>query len=165
MELTKIISSKIDKLKRRLIMVSRFGEYDTREPFQANNFGIDSNPIKDMIAVYSGTNENGKSVIIGYLNRNQLAEPGETRIFSVDSGGDLKTYIWLTKTGTIKLGGDADNAVRYSPLNTGLNNLVTQLQTELVSIAAGISAAGGSYSPGMLSVDISNSKVDKITTP
>ena len=164
MQLTKILSTRIDGLGRRLVKVLRFGSSDVQEPFQASNFGIDSNPIKDMVAVYSKTTENGKNVIIGYLNKNQISAPGETRIFSVDSSGNLKTYIWLTSGGIIEMGGNADNAVKYSPLNSGMQDFKTQIQAELAKIATGITTAGGAYTPGTLSIDISTSKIDNIKT-
>lgn len=164
MELSAIISTSIDKFTRRLIKVRRFGNDDVQEPFQANNAGIDSNPIKDMVAVYSSTSENGKNVIIGYLNKNQIADSGEVRIYSTDENGQLKTFVWVTNEGKIELGGVADNAVMYSKLNGAINEaltgLVPQLQIELTKIAAGIAAGGGSYTPGTLSCDLSESKSD-----
>jgi hypothetical protein len=50
------------------------GKSDVRECIEVSPYGIDSNPIKDMIALYGPTGENGKDVIIGYLNKNRTAE-------------------------------------------------------------------------------------------
>jgi len=165
MQLTKVISTSIDKVSRRLVKILRFGNNDVQEPFQANNFGVDSNPIAGMVAVYSATSENGANVIVGYLNKNQMANPGEIRIFSTDSDGNLKTYLWLTADGEIKIGGDIDNAMRYSPLKDELDNFKTQIQAELVKIATGITGVGGAYVPGTLTIDISGAKINEIKTP
>jgi hypothetical protein len=92
-------------------------------PFQALPHGIDSNPVKDMIAVYSETTEKGKPVVIGYLNPDQLAEVGGTRLYSTDSDGEVQFAIYLRADGTCEVGGDADNMVRYSELETAFNQL------------------------------------------
>lgn len=131
MQLTSIISTSIDKLKRRLVKIRRFGNDDVLEPFQANNYGIDSNPIRGMVAVYSDTSENGKNVIIGYLLRNQLADVGETRMFSTDADGNLKTFIWLKNDGKMQLGGDANFAVKFNELKTEFNKLKSDFNNHL----------------------------------
>ncbi len=68
MDLVKIISTEIDNLKRRVVKFFRMGKSDVRTSLEANAYGIDSNPIKDMIAIYSDTSLNGKTVILGYIN-------------------------------------------------------------------------------------------------
>lgn len=91
---------------------------------QISSFGDDSSPIKDMIAVYSKTSEIGDNVILGYINKNQIAEPGEKRIFSLQENGSLSFEIYLKKDGTCAIGAQAnDNAVRYSKLEQGFNQL------------------------------------------
>jgi hypothetical protein len=47
MQLTRVISTQLDSLNRRLIKVLRFGKSDVQTPFQALPHGIDSNPVKD----------------------------------------------------------------------------------------------------------------------
>jgi len=64
----------------------------------------------------------------------------------------------------LQLLGDADNAVRFAPLDSNLQSLVSSIQCELVKIATGIAAAGGSYTPGTLSLDIDAAKIDEIKT-
>lgn len=164
MQLVKIISTSFDSLSRRIPKFLRLGLNDVQTANEAAPFGIDSNPISGMIAIYSKTAVKGDEVIIGYLNPNQLAEVGETRLYSTDTSGSLKIFLWLKADGTIQLGGTADNAVRYIPLNQGLQDFKIAMQQELVAIAAGIASAGGSYSPGTLSIDIADSKIDEITT-
>jgi hypothetical protein len=118
-----------------------------------------------MVAVYSDTNNQGEKVIIGYLNVNQLAEPGEHRIYSTDASGALQAYVWCKADGKLRLNGSADNAVRYTSLNTGAQNFKTAVQAELAKIAIGITGVGGSYTPGTLTIDISDSKVDTVLLP
>ena len=36
-----------------------------------------------MVAIFAETSNNSEAVIIGYINKNQVAGPGEKRIFSL----------------------------------------------------------------------------------
>lgn len=162
--ITAIISTAVDSVNRRIIKVRRRGRDDVQTAFEAASYGVDSNPIPGLRAIYASTEDKGKKVIIGYINVEQLAGVGENRIYSTDENGDLKFFIWLKNDGTCEIGGSSDNAVRYIPLNSGLQDLVTALQAELVKIATGIAAGGGSYSPGTLNLNITDSKIDEIKT-
>lgn len=165
MQLAKTISTSFDTLKRRLVKVLRYGNSDVLDRFEASPYGLDSSPIQDMVAVYSDTSEKGKAVIIGYLNKNQLAAPGEFRIYATDANGELKFYIWQKANGTCEIGGDSDNMVRYSKLNLALQQFKTDIISELTNIALGITTAGGSYTPNpAFGIDISGSKIDEIKT-
>lgn len=151
--LVKVLESSIDALNRRLVKVLRLGKSDIQTPFAVAPYGVDSNPIKDMIAVYSDTGEKGKTVIIGYINKNQIADKGELRLFSTDSLGVEKKYIWLKNDNTIEIGGDIDNMVRYSALATAFNILLTDLNAARAALSLPPSIA-----------DISGSKINEIKT-
>lgn len=125
MIITKVISSVLDSIGRRFVKFTAFGRSDVQEKLQISPFGIDSNPIKDMVAVYSPTNEKGKAVVVGYINKNQLADVGETRIFSEDSGGNAVMFLHLKNDGTAQFGGNSDFMVRFSELKTGFDDLKT----------------------------------------
>ena len=79
-KIVKVISSSIIK-GATIIKILGSGKKDIQEKNQISHFGVDSCPIKDVIAVYSPTSEIGKEVIIGYINRNQISDPGETEYF------------------------------------------------------------------------------------
>lgn len=165
MQTLKVILSSIDNLGRRLIKSYRYGNIDVQTPLQASPFGLDSAPIKDMVAVYSKTDNNDTNIVIGYFNKNLLAEEGETRLFSTDENGLVKTFIWLRNDGKIQLGGTDDNAVRYQKLKDGLDAMVNLMNQNLPLIQAGISAGGGSYTPINITLDISSAKINTISTP
>lgn len=160
--LTKVISTAFDSIRRLVTKVRIMGNDDTRTAFSLAPYGVDSNPIAGMRAIYADTTNKKDSVIIGYINKDLLAEVGETRLFSTDENGELKTFIWLKNDGKIQLGGDAKHAVRYEDLNSALQNFQTFLQAELGKIATGIVAGGGAYTPGTVNIDISSSKNDNI---
>jgi hypothetical protein len=164
MNLIKVFSTEKNKIGQRLVKILRFGKSDVQTPFQASPFGIDSNPVKDMIAVYSETTERGKNVIVGYLNKDMLAEAGETRFFSTDSEGVLKSYAWLKNDGTIEFCGNDHNLIRYSPLNQALQQQVVAINSEITKIAVAISALGGTYIPDTVEIDISESRINELKT-
>ncbi len=123
MNLVKVISTEIDNLNRRVVKFLRMGKSDVQTSIEALPYGIDSNPIKDMVAVYAPTGEKGKTVIIGYLNKNQIADIGEVRTYSTNEDGEEQFYTWLKNDGTLELGGDGKNVARYQELETAFNEL------------------------------------------
>lgn len=175
MQLARVISTELNDLGRRLIKVLRFGKSDVQTPLQALPHGIDSNPVKDWLAVYSDTTEKGKPVIIGYINPDQLAEDGGTRLYSTDSDGSVQFAIYLRADGTCEVGGDSDNMVRYSELETAFNQLRDDLDalvsdynshTHIVPQApSGTTTSQTPIPTGSPSTaDISGAKIDEIKT-
>jgi hypothetical protein len=126
-------------------------------------FGLDSSPVQNLIAVYSETEEAGDRIIVGYFNQDVLAQPGETRLFSVNpADGTLSTYAWLKTDGTMALGGTGDKLVRYAPLLAGINAKDTLINAELLKISVAIAALGGAYAQGNISTNITGSKIETI---
>lgn len=160
----KLLSTTFDNLKRRIVKVTGLGKNDTQTPIELSPFGVDSNPLKDMVAVMAKTEGTGDTYIVGYLLKDKLAAIGETRLFSTDEAGALKTYVWLRNDGKIELAGKADNLVRYKPLNDFTSELNQFLSTELAKIATGITAGGGSYTPGTPQFLLTDAKVDELLT-
>jgi hypothetical protein len=173
MNLVKVNSTKLDDLSRRLIKFLRKGKSDIQERWQASPFGDDSNPVKDMVAVYSETTEKGKGVIIGYLNKDLQAAVGEKRLYSTDTDGALSFYLWLKNDGTCLVGGDSDNMVRYSKLEEAFNELKDDFNTLVntynahthTGVTAGPGSTGTTPATGTTSAaDITPSKIDEIKT-
>lgn len=164
MNIAEVESSQPDSLNRRDVKVTINGSQDVRTAKQALAFGDDCNAPAGMKAIYAPTATKDANMIIGYINTNALAAVGERRLFSTDADGNVKFYIWLHNDGTAEIGGKDDNMVRYIPLNSGLQDFKTLIQEELIKIQTGIIAAGGAYTPGTLTVDISNAKIDEVKT-
>ena len=173
MILTKVISTSANKLKQLIPKVLVRGRADVQEAIQASPYGVDSNPIKDMVAVYSRTENDGSVVIIGYLNKQSLAETGEYRTFSTDDSGEIKFYTWLKKDGTYEMGGDSNFAVKYNELatefnklKTDFNNHITEYNTHTHSVISVGSPSGTPITPSpIVNVsDITQAKNDKIKT-
>lgn len=162
--LVKIFSSSFDSANRRVLKFLRLGKSDVQTSLEAMPFGVDSSPIKDMRAIYAETSNDGKAVIIGYLNKNQLAQDGETRLFSIDANGNLKSELWLKKDGTIWFNGSGDFLTKWNPLNQAMSTLASNINTELGKIATGITAGGGSYTPSPISININDAKASDLKT-
>ncbi len=170
--LIKVISSSITAGKR-IIKFFRFGVSDIQTAFEYSPFGVDSNPIKDMVAIYAPTSDNGETVIIGYLNKNQKAASGELRIFATDDSGTEKFYVWLKKTGVIEIGGDTNFAVKFNELKAEFNKLKTDYNGHITeyNLHTHLGVTVGSGSTGVTTPstktntsNIDNAKNDKIKT-
>lgn len=171
MNIVNAIMTSIDSLKRRVVQLTDFGK-NVKTAFQAGSYGDDSSPIKNMVAVYGETTQLGRNVVIGYINRNQLAAAGEKRIFSTDSSGNVKYYIWLHNDGTCEFGGTGDNLVRFSNLQTAFNQLKSDFNTFIaaynlhthVGVTVGAGATGITTPGTSSSADISGAKVTEMIT-
>ena len=126
---SKLKQATLINLKRIL----KVAQYDVKTASESMPFGEDSSPIKDMIAIFAETSNNSESVIIGYINKNQIAGPGEKRMFSLKEDGTLSTYIWLKADGTMEIGGNNDFAVKYSGLESAFNQLRTDLNNHIIN--------------------------------
>jgi len=166
---TKTISTSI-KNAVRFVKFLRMGKSDVQECRQASPFGIDSAPTKDMAAIYAKTGEVGKPVIIGYINKNQISEAGETRLFSTDENGTVKIALHLKNDGTAEIGGNSKNMVRFQELETGFNTLKTDFNNLVIAYNLHIHpSSSGTTSPTVTqgtssTADISGSKINEIKT-
>lgn len=151
LQLTKVISTELDKAGRRLIKALRFGKNDYQTPMEAGPYGVDSNPIKDMIAVYGPTTEKGEAVVIGYIKKNQVAEPGEYRIFSTNAQGEVQASVHLKANGVIVIGGgsieflgNAKTLAKFEELKDGFDQLREDFNNHLQNW----NAFAAAYVPG-----------------
>lgn len=173
MNLIKTISTKLTNAVR-FVKFLRMGDNDIQEVEQVAPYGVDSNPIKDMVALYAPTLQQGNAVVVGYINKNQIADVGETRIFSTDSDGELKTYIHLLNDGVMEIGGDADFMVRFGPTKANIEELQNDINNlkSIISAwvpvpndgGAALKAALSSWYGSALVEQIDNAKIDEIKT-
>jgi len=156
--ITKVDTTQIEE-GFRTVKVEQYGA-KTADIIQP--FGDDSNPIRNMIAVFTETDTDGNPIVIGYFNKDVAAAEGEKRLYSVDSNGSQKAFMWLKNDGKLQLNGTGDNAVRFTPLEAELMSMIQKMNIELTKIQAGISSAGGSYVKTDINADFSKSKVDNV---
>ena len=162
----KIVMITLSKLKsvaieqgQRILKVMQYGPKTANE---CGPFGLDSSPLENYTAIYAETANAGESLIIGYIQKTQLANPGESRLFSLDSNGVLKAEIFCKADGTIILNGGLFNSVRYENLNSELQKLKTDINTELLKVQTAITTLGGTYANAPLNLDLTSAKSDTI---
>jgi len=170
-----VISSEFNKFKQRIVKVTASGK-DTKTAREAKPYGFDGSPIKNMKAVFLNTEVAGQTVIVGYVNVDQLAESGESRMYATDDNGALKGFIWLKKDGTYQIGGASKHMARFEELKSGFdqlridhNNLVAAFNAHMHATAASgppspPTAVPGSIPAGSSSASIDAAKIDEITT-
>lgn len=149
---------------KRVLKVQQFGVKTAAESMP---FGDDSAPLENMVAIFAETSNNSEPVIIGYINKHQLAGPGEKRIFSLKPDGTVATYIYLKSDGVTELGGTANFAVKYNELETEFNKLKSTLNSLISKYNAHVHAAPNTPTPAVEVVNTSNislAKNNKIKT-
>ena len=144
---------------QRILKVLQYGPKTANE---CGPFGLDSSSLPEYTAIYAETANVGESLIIGYIQKTQLSNPGETRLFSLDSNGLLKAEIFCKADGTIILNGGGFNSVRYENLNSELQKLKTDINTELLKVQTAITTLGGTYANAPLNLDLTTAKSDTI---
>jgi hypothetical protein len=160
-----LISTSKNKIGQLVSKVFRLGRDDVRQAINAAPHGVDSNPVKDMVAVYADGSVKGQQVIIGYLNKNAVAEVGGLRLYSTNTNGVEQIAIYFRANGTIEVGGDSDFMVRYSALETAFNELQTKFNTFANAYVPGSPTTVGlppTVAPS--TADISLAKINEIKT-
>lgn len=162
----KIVMITLSKLKsvaieqgQRILKVFQYGPKTANE---CGPFGLDSSPLPEYTAIYAETANAGESLIIGYIQKKQLAKQGEARLFSLDSNGLLKAEIFCKADGTILLNGGGFSSVRYENLNIELQQLKTDINIELSKVQTAITTLGGAYANAPLNLDLTSAKSDTI---
>jgi len=160
-----ITISKVKAATGAFIKVLRYGMNDIVTGDNSTPAGIDSKPVSGATAVFAQTSAKGEPVVLGYINNSDLTNPGEIRIYATDADGVEVFSVYLKNNGTIEIGGDADNMVRFNPLNTNFAGLVSDLNLEFGKIAVAINAiVPGSYTPALINRSISGAKIDEVKT-
>lgn len=161
----RIVKHNENIIDRTYRMIKSFGRSrrDVSTSYNVAPWGDDSAPILNSDLVHSSTGAD-ETVILGVINKNQIASPGEKRIFATNEGGDVVVAIYLKRDGTIEIAGNSDNTVKFSKLDTAIQKLSADINIELGKIAAGIATGGGAYAVVPISIDLSAAKNDKIKT-
>ena len=155
-----IVISRVKQAIDEFIKVLRYGKSDVQTADQVAPFGLDSKPIKDVLAVHSTTSSSNDSLILGYIIKlSNKTDEGETYFYSMDASGNIKANILLKKDGVIEINGNTDNAVRYAALNTAIQTFITNLNLKLTTAFATVP-----YTWVNEPLNISAAKIDDIKT-
>jgi hypothetical protein len=146
-----------------LILQCTFQEDDDAQSVElVTQAGEDTNPPDGSTVIVVDAGDSYKIGIAADDGIEPSMNAGEKKLYSIDSSGAIAAFVNFINSGIIELNGNGDFAVRFQKLADGLSNLDTQIQAELAKIATGISSAGGAYTPGTITTDISAAKVDEV---
>ena len=157
------------KANKRILKVLQFG---TKTAAESAPFGDDAAPLKDMIAVFAETSNNSEPVVVGYINKNQIAGPGEKRIYSLKPDGLASADIYLKDDGTVEFHGSTKNMVRYQELETAFNQLKSDFNALVGKFNSHVHISAAPGSPNTptntagtnSTADISPAKIENIKT-
>lgn len=158
--LVKYSSAVIQGAKRIIKSIGIGGTVMTTK--ESYPFGFDSQPHEGWTAIFSETSNRDEAVIVGYINKNQLAEAGSSRMYAVGEDGVVRGFIHCRLGGNIELNGSEYSAVRFDPLDSQLQAQKELINAELVKISAAIGLLGGSYIVSPISIDISTAESETI---
>lgn len=140
MNIVTALSSSFNRLNQLIIKVRRYGKNDVQTSYQSNPFGVDSNPAGELVAVYGKTDETGKTVLLGYLQKDMIAQPGEVRLFALSGEGNVINSIHLSNAGNIFIGvekgNQANTMVRFNQLDAGFTLLTTEVNALVTAFNA-----------------------------
>lgn len=160
---TRTLSSRLDDVGRWIIKMTRYTKKDTVEARQVSPYGLDSNPIPGLVAIYGHTESVKDCVVVGYILPRQLAALGEIRLYSTDQDGNIKSFVWLKNDGTMNLNGSAKHLARFEELETAFNQLKSDFNGHT---HAGVTPGGGTTATPLpqSAADISGAKAETIKT-
>lgn len=149
------IRSSVIEAGKRILKVEQFGAKTAKEAYP---FGFDSVPPDGFTAIYAETTNKDSSVIVGYINKNQLAEVGGSRMYAIGSSGDVVSFVYARASGVLELNGSAFSSVRFQSLKIAIDNNDALINAELSKIALAIGALGGSYIVSNVSTNLLNTE-------
>jgi hypothetical protein len=149
------LSSSVIEGGKRILKVMQYGAKTAKE---SGPFGFDSSAPEGWTAIYGETSNMGESVILGYINKNQLAEVGGSRMYALDGNGDVVGFVYARASGNLELNGNAFSAVRFQNLKTAIDNNDSLINAELAKIATAIGTLGGAYVVAPISTNLANTE-------
>jgi len=145
------IESYRGSLPVRLLKVQLLGNFPERiEWFDVT--GEDTAPLPGDKVVVWQIAENYKIAVATKDLITAAVDAGERKFYSRDSGGNIKSVIYLKNDGTIELNDADDSAVLFSKLDAKLQILVTAIN------AAFATKQDSTGAPGTLSLDLSTAE-------
>ena len=160
MKTGKVDTGVLNAAKNLIVKILRLGASDVQTSKQISPYGIDSNPVKDMIAIQAETSIKGENVIIGYIGKQHITKQGELRLYSTDENGVLKSTVYLKNDETLELMGNSNFAVKFNELQIAFDELKLKFNTHIHPATAGTTSPTVSQS----TANISAAKNEKIKT-
>ena len=127
--------------------------------------GDDSPPLPDDMLYLGDNDATGGRVCLGAVDQVNapVAAAGEKRLYARDANGAPVVIIWLKGDGTLELNGTADNAVRFSALETAFEAFQAEFNVHNHPTAPVGPISPPSNAPSQ--ADIAPAKVDEVKLP
>lgn len=150
---------------RLLLQVQMTDPLDVQTVELMAQAGVDVNPPEDSRIIILDMGPSYKIAVGADDGIVPTVEPGEKKIYS-SAGGAIKAFIKWVKDGILHLNGDADNAVKFSPLETAFNQLQSDFDTHVHQYIPGVLSPIPTAAPTNPSTaDIAPAKVDTVKLP
>jgi len=109
----------------------------------------------------------GENYVVGTnnYNINITLDKGEIVIYSSDSSGNILSNARCNKDGEFVVNDGDRSAVAFDKLKEGFDQFVSDYNAELIEIQAGITSAGGVYTPTSTTANVDGSEVDEVKLP
>lgn len=124
--------------------------------------GEDSNPPNGSTVTILNVSDSFKLIVASDDGIVPSMGQGEKKLYSV-SGGAIAAFMNFLTTGVIEINGNADNAVRFSNLETAFNQLKADYNLHVHALAGGVGVA--SPPSPTTTADMSSAKVDEVKLP
>lgn len=157
---SKYSSAALESGKRILKSIGIGGSVMTTK--ESMPFGIDSQPLENWTAIYAETTNKSESVIIGYINKNQIAEPGENRMYALGPEGGISSFVFLKSNGEIWLNSGENSAVLWEGLKNSIDQQNLLINIELMKISTTLAVLGVVYAPGTINANLTAAKSLKV---
>lgn len=165
-----IIQVNDNRIVKAFRFIKNYFAGNTHESAQCAPFGDDSCPIKGVNGLKTIVSTSSIQIIIGYFNKNPKAAAGEKRLYSVKPDGSISFEIWLKNDGTVEIGGNTDNMMRYSEmkkafdqLESDFNSFINKYNTHTHGVT-GAKTGVPSFLGAASVADMSKAKIDSIKT-
>ena len=176
MKQTRVNGITLSDVGRQIIKILGLGKKDVQTANQIAPFGFDSAPVKEMVAIQAPTGVRGESVIVGFIQKDLIATPGESRVFSTNADGVLQIALHLRDNGQMEIGGTGDFLARFDELKAGydelkgdLNAFITKYNTHIhvTTATVGATAVPGVIAPTVTTevpstASIDSAKIDEL---
>lgn len=149
------IKSSVIEAGKRILKVEQFGAKTAKESYP---FGFDSSAPEGFTAIFAETTNKDASVIVGYINKNQLATIGESRMYAVDPSGEVVGFVYARASGVLELNGSAFSSVRFQSLKIAIDNNDASINAEFSKLATAITSLGGVYIPATIETNLANTE-------
>lgn len=127
--------------------------------------GVYSKPHEDESGVVAQVGNDNIVIATHNYKLDKDVDKGNILLYSIDSTGTVKGSCLLNQNGEFIVNDGSRSAVAFDKLKEGFDKLVSDYNAELIKIQAGITSAGGAYTPTSSTASVDDSEVSEVLLP